>query len=214
MWFVDDHGRFGVLAVDGVVDFLAMDGNFLGSDDAKTHLVSADFHHRHGDVIVDDKPKRFGGFPHIEVDGVIIPMKYSNGLLTINIRKPTEHELHTCDMVVLTSEDPWDPCAINDVDISGADYMEFCASYDAKQPRILCAKRSVVRPAKLDEIAPYLLYPGKDAVAKTLEATTQLGKLSKQVPLGPHLKARNPILSKKRLIEKWATDTWFANCTS
>jgi hypothetical protein len=56
---VDDHcggGRFGIfLTVDGVVNFLAMNRHFLGSNDAKPHLVAPDFYHRDGNVIVNDK---------------------------------------------------------------------------------------------------------------------------------------------------------------
>src|SRR5262249_1700146 len=54
----NDNGgrrRFRVgLAVNGVVHLLPMDRHFLGSNNAETDLVAADFHHRHGDVIVDD----------------------------------------------------------------------------------------------------------------------------------------------------------------
>lgn len=35
-----------------------------------------------------------------------------------------------------------------------------------------------------------------------------------RVPLSPHYKIRNPILSRKRLMEPWATDTWFSSTTS
>src|SRR5262249_61760369 len=44
----------GVLAVDGVIDLLAVDGHFLGRDDAQPPLVTADLDARHGDFVVDD----------------------------------------------------------------------------------------------------------------------------------------------------------------
>jgi hypothetical protein len=56
-------------------------------------------------VNVDEKPDRHGGFPHIETEGSIIPLQLKHGLLTLPIGSPTD-ELHTCDMVQLTSEDP------------------------------------------------------------------------------------------------------------
>ena len=40
--------------LNGVVDFLAVDGNLFRRLDAQTHLVTADFDHHDGDVITDD----------------------------------------------------------------------------------------------------------------------------------------------------------------
>ena len=70
------------------------------------------------------------------------------------------------------------------------------------------------QPHDIKQASKYLLYPGDEIVKKTLEATTQLGKTVQKVPLRPHYKTRNPILSKTRLMEPWATDTWFAKVTS
>src|SRR5665213_346122 len=43
-----------VLGVDGVIDFLTMDGYFLGSDNAEPYFVAAYFDHRHRDDVVND----------------------------------------------------------------------------------------------------------------------------------------------------------------
>jgi hypothetical protein len=69
-------------------------------------------------VNVEEKPHRRGGFPHIETEGCIIPLQLKHGLLTLPTGSPTDHELHTCDMVQMTSEDPWDPSMIHDEEIS------------------------------------------------------------------------------------------------
>ena len=143
---------------------------------------------RESGTIVEEEPRCFGGFPHLEVDGVIIPLQYVGGLLTIKIRQPTGHELKNCNMVCLTSKDPWDPQDIQETDLSQHEYEEFCSNYEAELPRLLNAKWTIPRPKNLEKFAPYLLYPGKEAISKTLEATTQLGKLQNNIPLEPHLK--------------------------
>lgn len=69
---------------------------------------------REHQVVVDEKPQRHGGFPHIEADGCILPLALRNGLLTLPIGTPTIYELHNCKMIVLTSEEPQDPNDIHD----------------------------------------------------------------------------------------------------
>src|SRR5438876_10675245 len=47
--------RLGLsFAVEGVVHLLTMDWNFFGCTDAQPHLVTPNFHHRDGDIIVDN----------------------------------------------------------------------------------------------------------------------------------------------------------------
>ena len=165
---------------------------------------------RHNQVNVSDIPKRFGGFPHIEVDGIIIPMSYVGGLLQISIRTPTQYEMNNCEVIELTSEEEWLPSLINDEEVSQDEYQSYCSD----NSRMSLIGRTKVQQKDVTKVAPYLLNPGEEIVKKTLEATTQLGKISYRVPLRPHLRMRNPILSKKRLMEPWATDTWFAKATS
>src|SRR5687768_7954660 len=45
--------RLAVLATDGIVNFLAMDGHVLGGIDAQTDLVAADVNHGDFNVIAD-----------------------------------------------------------------------------------------------------------------------------------------------------------------
>jgi hypothetical protein len=59
----------------------------------------------HG-VEVMDIPKRHGGQPYIMADGYVIPLQLEIGLMKINIRLPTEQELHTCTEIELTSDLP------------------------------------------------------------------------------------------------------------
>ena len=79
-------------------------------------------------VVVNEKPHRHGGFPHIEADGYILPVTLKNGPLILPIGTPV-HELHSCEMVVLTFEEPWDLNSIHDQDISTETYNNFCSEY-------------------------------------------------------------------------------------
>jgi hypothetical protein len=47
------HGFVAGPAVDSVVDLLAMDRDFPGSDDRQPYLIAPDFHDRHRDVVID-----------------------------------------------------------------------------------------------------------------------------------------------------------------
>jgi hypothetical protein len=50
-----------------------------------------------------------GEIPHIFKDDYYIPITIRRGLPTIKIRKPTKEELYTCETIILTSEEPWNP---------------------------------------------------------------------------------------------------------
>src|SRR5580700_4630462 len=55
LWSVDRNvPLLDLFPFDGVVNFLAMDGDLFRRLDAQTHLVTADFDHHDGDVITDD----------------------------------------------------------------------------------------------------------------------------------------------------------------
>jgi hypothetical protein len=59
-------------------------------------------------VVVNDLPTRYGGNPHIVVDGYVIPLQMEHALMTFPIRKPTEHKLKSCTVVDITADMPWD----------------------------------------------------------------------------------------------------------
>ena len=166
---------------------------------------------RYYGTIINDIPKKLGGLPYIEKDGIIIPLTLNRGLMTIKIRKPTKYELQTCDCIVLTSEEEWDPDDMHE-NPNIEDYT--LLQHDLELPRNINFMRAYFPKPEINRINEYLLYPGREATEKTLQATTQLGRISHRIPLRPHLKTRNPILSCPRLMETYATDTWFSKVTS
>ena len=182
--------------------------------DGKTASLLSVIQLRDNQVIVEDNPTR-NKFPFIEIDNCIIPFTFDKGLLTIKVRKPTQHELEHCDMIVLTSDEPWDPTKFHhDQILDNEEYSTFCNEYFDNETRHIYATWHKKKPYDAKKVAPYLLNPGPDIIQKTLQATTQLGKYSTRIPLRPHYKTRNPLLSKVKLYEPWSTDTWFFWITS
>ena len=62
------------------------------------------------------------GERYIDADGYIIPVTMREAMLTIKIRKSTEHELCTCTFVNLTNDMPWYPETKTDNDITPDNY--------------------------------------------------------------------------------------------
>ncbi len=64
-------------------------------------------HYKH---LVDDRAPLLGGkLRIITLDGFVIPLTMKNGLAYLNMRPPTDSELHTLPHVIFTSDDEWDP---------------------------------------------------------------------------------------------------------
>ena len=51
-------------------------------------------------------------------------------------------------------------------------------------------------------------------IKKTLQNTTRHRSINMQIPIRQHYKARNPLLSRRRILEPYTTDTWFSTTTS
>ena len=109
-----------------------------------------------------DIPKRHGGQPYIMADGYVIPLQLENGLMKINIRLPTEHELHTCIEIELTSDLPWNPHELTDSETTIDEYNELCEAIpNLEDIRNMNLMWSRDRPKEVNKAEPYLLYPGE-----------------------------------------------------
>ena len=172
-------------------------------------LLSTAQMREHG-VEIRDKPARHGGKPHLQVDGYVIPLTMSRALMQFPIRRPTRAEQRSCPTVELTSAIPWDPTIHHDEQMDPDDYMALCnAIPDCDDLRQVYLAWSRHLPQNVTKVAPYLLHPGKLTTENTLKATTQLGTISTRIPLRPHIRSRNPLLTCKRFMEDYATDTWY-----
>jgi hypothetical protein len=176
-------------------------------------------------VAIDDVPIRYGGTQQITVDDYKIPLALESALLHIRLRKPTVHELETCDRVVLTSDEIWDPS-----DINGDDASRIVSPYNANAvtseytvPARLAATMTSLRQVatgrtrEAAELVP-ATYRSKlgwlplDTIQLTFEATTQMAKhVPLRIPLRRHFKSRFPYLNRTRLSEIVATDTFFSH---
>ena len=88
----------------------------------------------HG-VEVNDKAKRHYGKQNLVVDGVELPLTLQGGLLHLPLREPTDEDLLKWPIVTLTSDQPWDPRAINDTGIGEAAHVSRLAQVIGMEPR-------------------------------------------------------------------------------
>ena len=81
--------------------------------DGKGNSLLSTTQARENAVKIDDVANRHGGSQSIQVENRNIPLKFYRSLLHIPIRRPTEWEMDNLPRYHLTSEQPWDPEAIN-----------------------------------------------------------------------------------------------------
>ena len=141
--------------------------------------------------IIDERARKHGGKGCITADGYVIPMTLREGMMAIKIRKPTPKEEQECTTIDLTSDFPYEPGDINEVQISPSEYTTILRTIEEETgERVNYLKKIRDEPYDLDKIAPYLLHPGNTTVMKTLEATSQLGKMVTKLPLQSHTKSK------------------------
>ena len=209
----------GVTAVDlpdgDTVLLRANEATLLG-EDANT-LFSVMQMREHG-VNVYDTAKRHGGLSCLHVEDYVIPLVMHESLLCLKLRKPTSKELRTLTPIEISADQVWNPVDLSDEDISESEYDELVAKLENEQDTVAHQYNKVVttRDEEQDpsEYAKYLLHPGKEVVNKTLRNTTQYGTINMRLPMRTHFKSRNPILQRRRIMEPYATDTWFSTTPS
>ena len=60
-------------------------------------------------VEVQDKAKRHGGLAYLACEGIVLPLIMVDAMMCLRIRKPTEKEIKTCEMIDIASPLPWHP---------------------------------------------------------------------------------------------------------
>ena len=69
----------------------------------------------HGGLEVYDKSCKLGGLQCIKIPaGYTIPLAVRNGLMYMDMHKPTQEELDTLPQVIFTSDENWDPSILDD----------------------------------------------------------------------------------------------------
>jgi hypothetical protein len=115
-------------------------------------------------------------------------------------------------VIDITSPEPWYPENINDDDMTEEDYIEIVTEHDRRKANMQKSQKNV--DSNAEQYASNFLYPGKDALDKTIQNTTQYGSINMRIPMRQHFKSRNPILQRRRFNEPYSTDTWFSTTTS
>ena len=154
-------------------------------------------------------------------DDVVLPFNYQNNLITYEVSMPSEEELTSFPMFVLTSDRLWEP------ENAGCDLR-----YDRQRTTQLFLTGTNINPdhstahkiissriqatrveGRIDPevLKRTMMIPSTQIATRTLEVTTQLGKFSERYPLRAHLKTRYPQLNCRRQNETVATDTVFSS---
>ena len=140
---------------------------------------------------VDDVPKfitRGKSIHGIRVDeNLILPYELQGRTSFLRMRVPTEEELHECEILQLTSREPWDP--------EGAEWEDKEKKYEHYQSANVITswlnKSSKDLPITPDELTTRLGYPTREVTEKTIKATTQLGTMYGHLPMKRHYKSLN-----------------------
>jgi hypothetical protein len=156
---------------------------------------------RHHNVFVNDLARCFhdvGGRPgaqSIVADGTTIPLKHDGSKYFLSIREPTEEDWNICQIIELTSPEPWQTLGI-------------------------IRRTKLAKQISDSEVRVWSYRLGRlnmETTRRTLQATTQLVKsveAENRVMPRRHVKCRLPCLRPKRLCEGFSSDTIFPETKS
>ena len=180
----------------------------------KANTLLSTLQMRENFVNIDDRPKRHGGKSLFEKDGIIVPLTLTEGMMTLDIRKPSDFELNTCEVIEITKDEIWNPQLYSEEAIDEQEYNQLVSEFEDKRNVNVKLTSKRDKTMNIKEYSENFLFPGDKALAKTFDNTTQLGRMNLRIPMRRHVKSRNPILQRRRINEPYATDTWFSTTTS
>jgi hypothetical protein len=175
----------------------------IGGDDQRNMLLCPNQIRTYGGEI-DSCPKFLSqgksihGIKIIDEEGSewYFPYQLKGCMSVLPIRKPTQQELETCPIVWLTSDQPWEPNAID---------------WEEQEKRYLNQTKSIRLNIPLDQVKQCMGITNDLTAEKTLELTTQMGTISTVYPLRQHMKARFSMYGIKRINDTVYTDTIFSS---
>ena len=144
------------------------------------------------------------GQQNMIVDGKEVPFKFDGRKMYLKIRKPSQEEIDTLEILEITSPEPFEP--------------ETDPNYEA-QTRRNTKKKYKEYPGglTLDAWRKRLALAPEDIVRKTFEATTQLCmsvEAENRVVPRDHYKSRFPFLRERRINDEFHSDTFFPSVTT
>jgi hypothetical protein len=169
----------------------------LEQHESLLHLDQAPHHN----VFINDLARCFHdmegrpGAQNIVADGTTIPLKHGGSKYFISVREPMKEDWDICQVIELTSPEPWQNMGI-------------------------VRRAKAIKQTSENEIRDWSYRLGRlnlDATIYTLLATTQLVKsieADNRVMPRKHIKCRLPCLRPKRLSEGLSSDTIFPEVRS
>ena len=162
----------------------------------------------HG-VYIDEVSHKFGGnqcmiINHGTDNEVLIPFTYSQGHCILETKLPTEAEMSDLPIYEITSDKPWHPKKLDDIEFDISKLNQERCTKRMKLHKGMFTRKSLTRWGKL-------LYCSDLAIVKrTLKATTQLAMVEptiSQAPLKQHAKRRFFSLQHCRIRDEVFTNT-------
>ena len=185
----------------------------------------------HG-LTVDNTPCRFGGRQSLWLpDDTFLPLLYKHALCFLPIRKPTQEELDTLEVMDITpDDDSWKPSDQNDpmwTFLEDEEHenpnhpnsfrdnirerREESKSGGGENLRNTSMAETVDKPLDMEHLRRCLGWKPVDVIENTIKATTQMAENHVRLPMRMHFKSRSPALNVRRLNEVFATDTFFSS---
>jgi len=152
---------------------------------------------RKAGVIVNDALKCVGGEQSLDLlDGLRIPLARVGAVSALEILPAEEDDMERMEVVVLTTEEEWDPYAES---LGQVRRLTAKKEVSDEQKQVWARSLNIIHSKKLDA---------------TLEATTHRGVAERRNPLRRHIKSRFPHLQVRRLHDDASSDSWFASVPS
>ena len=194
---------------------------------------------RHNGIEYNDNPFEKRNDLAITTDAAKIPLHTAGTKIYWNTRSPTDHELHTCPQIVLTSDTPWEPETVilaeatsrhptagdnmepQELDTLSPTFAQLRETQriadstsilsDVPSRRTFISSKRHSRVTAEDLAERWLI--GLNQARATMHATTQRGLRSAILPLSRRYRA-DKILNIRRLDDRFSTDTFFADTCS
>ena len=215
-----------IITADSGQEVIGVFHNFVGYGEGKS-ILSKSQCESYG-LRIDDRLHKFGGSQSIMTPDVyVLKLKYTDGLLWLPIRMPTNIEEEKLVHVNMTSPGKWDPSdeetewSPTTEEPSTQDLIEFYDERDGvligdgeevdKILSIVTVDSRSKKAEMFESLRPFLGWKPSNIIKKTFESTTQYGTYNVRLPLRRHFKSRYPALCVKRLDEWYATDTIYAS---
>jgi len=129
-----------------------------------------------------------------------------NGLAMLPFRYPSDDELSddTIEVIELTAAAGWKSSYLSGNNL-------FPGTDNQSGYKVNSVSSGIKVEHDYVALQPKLGWVPIDIVRETLECTTQLATYRDVGTLREYKKARYPMLNRRRLMEKYATDTWYAS---